>query len=483
MAVCMLILGGGYAQVTTPNNQPFGTDNFVGWDNTVTTEPLMIKHEANQPIDLFTNDIHRFRLLPDATYVVNPNLPAKLADGWALLCPDVAGFLSLGAPGPFSLLHLADGQNAFMSSDREWMNIGITFTGNRDMGYIGQKAYGMDRTDMVFHWSDDPGEAAADRARFLFTSGYNASAPTGATSAEGLEGMRLFVEDDDNINVGIGDWFAANFNDPTITEPEERLDVVDGRVRIRQLPTELAADSLDKFVVVDPDGVLGWRNVPPGTLGCEWDQYGGANNLRTAWPGAAAGCPDEDSHVGIGTSPVLGKLTILETASVPSAGEHGIHLTMEADDDSNYGLTIRLDNKPGHASNLSNGIDVLSNNAAGTTKGTRSRAYMASGLVATGDVMGVEAIGSIYGTVRNVMATRSTVDIQSSGSLTHDAFGVYSTVTNLATDSSSARYLYGVYGQVSGPFDQEQRAIYGRSNTCTDCWAGYFQGKVKITGK
>ncbi len=164
VALAMSSLGGN-AQFWNDTGNPTVTPgtNFLGSTN-------------NADLDLRTNDIHRFRLLPDATYVVNPGLPAKVADGWALLCPDVVNFYANGAPGPFSLLHLADGLNAFMTSDREWMNIGITFTGNRDMGYIGQKAYGVDRTDMVFHWSDDPGEAAADRARFLFTSGYNASA-------------------------------------------------------------------------------------------------------------------------------------------------------------------------------------------------------------------------------------------------------------------------------------------------------------------
>ncbi len=285
VSLCMglLITVSGWAQIDWNlggNNVINGAD-YLGCDAT-STEPLHLRTIPDLAIDMSTSDIHRFRLLPDATYVVNPGLPAKTADGWALLCPDVAGFYSNGAPGPFSLLHLSDGLTNVMTSDRAWMNIGITFTGNRDMGYIGQKAYGVDRTDMVFHWSDDPGEAAADRARFLFTSGFNASAPTGATSAEGLEGMRLFAVDNDNINVGIGDWFAANFNDPTITEPDERLDIVDGNVRIRALPGTSAANTENRYMVVDANGVVRWRDLPAGA-GCEWNLVG--NNPVTAYAG------------------------------------------------------------------------------------------------------------------------------------------------------------------------------------------------------
>lgn len=92
MAVVMLTVGSLHGQVTTPFNQINQPGDFVGWDNTVTNDPLMIRHEANQPIEWYTNAIRRITLLPDATYVVDPNLPAKTADGWMLLCPDVDAY-------------------------------------------------------------------------------------------------------------------------------------------------------------------------------------------------------------------------------------------------------------------------------------------------------------------------------------------------------------------------------------------------------
>ncbi len=192
MAACLLAFVHGHAQTSVLGNAPIapGAD-YVGWDGN-TNVPLMVRHNNNHRIEWYTDSIQRMQLNATTTdsigYFAN-----QVKDGSLLLCPDVDQFYANGAPGPYSLLHLADGLTNVMTSDRTWMNIGVAFTGNRDMGYIGQMAHGVNRTDMVFHWSDDPGEATTDRARFLYTRGFNALVPTGATSAEGLEGMRLFA--------------------------------------------------------------------------------------------------------------------------------------------------------------------------------------------------------------------------------------------------------------------------------------------------
>ena len=47
------------------------------------------------------------------------------------------------------------------------------------------------------------------------------------------------------------------------TGPEERLDILTGRLRIRELP--LAANenaNLQKYLVTDDNGVVHWRNIP-----------------------------------------------------------------------------------------------------------------------------------------------------------------------------------------------------------------------------
>ena len=130
-----------------------------------------------------------------------PNIPA---DGFTLITPDI-GFLGQAPRGPFSRLHLAEGGttgNAEQFGYRPWQKNGITFTGNDDQGYLGQKYRDGESgyTDMVMQWSDNPGAVRADRLRFLFTSAYT-GATSGMNSREGLEGMRLWPTWENRINV------------------------------------------------------------------------------------------------------------------------------------------------------------------------------------------------------------------------------------------------------------------------------------------
>ena len=209
----------------TNGNTATGTDWF-GADNS-STIPLQIRNDANQPIEWYTDALRRMLLQETASYAIG-SYGSQVKDGCLLLSPDVDQFYTNGGPGPYSLLHLADADdNASESAYREWMKVGITFTGNLDEGYIGHKYNESDYTDMVVNWSDNTGKEIKDRMRFIFTTTKN-SDPTGATSAEGLEGMRLYPLNDDEINVGIGDFFAAS------DEPSERLDVVTGKVRKRE---------------------------------------------------------------------------------------------------------------------------------------------------------------------------------------------------------------------------------------------------------
>lgn len=174
MAACMLALGEAYAQTSVLGNTPTspGTD-YVGWDNS-TTVPLIIRHDANQPIEWYTAAVRRLLLQQNATYAIGP-FGGQVKNGALLLSPDVDQFYGNGAPGPYTLLHLAAADdNAQQDSYRPWMSTGITLTGNRDHQYIGQKAGELDYTDLVIHWSDNPGEFLKDRLRFIFTSGYDA---------------------------------------------------------------------------------------------------------------------------------------------------------------------------------------------------------------------------------------------------------------------------------------------------------------------
>jgi len=154
MALCMLAMWPLNAQVTTPANSGFSGD-FVGWNNTMTTAPLMIKHEANQPIWIFTDAIWRATMNETVTYGLLGGFSSVPANGFTLLGEDAAEFKNGGAPGPYTMLHLAAAtDNAQQLSYRPWQRNGITFTGNANHGYVGQKGKEPDYTDMIVHWSD-----------------------------------------------------------------------------------------------------------------------------------------------------------------------------------------------------------------------------------------------------------------------------------------------------------------------------------------
>src|SRR5690606_26046363 len=232
------------------------------------------------------------------------------------LCPN--GTMWTTGPGPFSLLHLADAtaDNMQVYGYRPWMRNGITFTGNGDQGYIGQKYTSMDNTDVVIQWSDNPYDSpwGIDRMRFIFTNGYNGST-TGARSLEGLEGMRLIPMNDNEINVGIGDFYAYG-GDPT-----ERLHLRDGRLRIQQLPDDAETDDAYKVMVVDDSndpnerGVVKWKNI--GGFGdCTW-QLQSNNDVASVYNGSS--CPwDYSNFVGVGVQFPKAKLQVEHDGSNPN---------------------------------------------------------------------------------------------------------------------------------------------------------------------
>ncbi len=98
----------------------------------------------NVPMNIRTEDVRRFRLNYDETYTIG-TFGSQVKDGSLLLSPDVDQFYTNGAPGPYSLLHLAsEDDNAQEVSYRNWMRTGITLTGNADHSYFGQKAGELD---------------------------------------------------------------------------------------------------------------------------------------------------------------------------------------------------------------------------------------------------------------------------------------------------------------------------------------------------
>lgn len=148
-----LVTQQAFSQVTQTNNNG-GAGSFLGW-NAGANQVLEVRNDANQPIEWYTEGIRRMLLQESLSYTIGP-FPGQAKDGALLICPKVDNLFSNGAPGPYSLLHLAaTDDNAQMDSYRPWMNTGVTFTGNKDHGYIGQKYGDHDETDLVIHWSDN----------------------------------------------------------------------------------------------------------------------------------------------------------------------------------------------------------------------------------------------------------------------------------------------------------------------------------------
>jgi len=142
--------------------------------------------------------------------------------------------------------------NASQQGYRSNMGNGVTLTGNNDQMYVGQLFRDLDLTDTAIVWSDNPGAWLADRLTFSFTSSYNAGATTsGNSSFRGLQTLLIQpAGSGQEAFVGLGDFDAAS------ATPSERLDILNGRLRIRELP--LAANenaNLLKYLVTDDNGV------------------------------------------------------------------------------------------------------------------------------------------------------------------------------------------------------------------------------------
>lgn len=73
-----------------PGGNNINAAEWLGAD-VLSTVPLRIETRANQPIDWYTNAIHRMRLLPTAVYPIG-SFPGQVKTGSLLLSPDVANF-------------------------------------------------------------------------------------------------------------------------------------------------------------------------------------------------------------------------------------------------------------------------------------------------------------------------------------------------------------------------------------------------------
>ncbi|MEZ4789930.1 MAG: tail fiber domain-containing protein [Flavobacteriales bacterium] len=370
------------------------------------------------------------------------------------------------------------------------------------------------------------GTTAPDRIRFLFTGLYT-GAGAGAASQEGLEGMRLTAVANDKVNVGIGDFYAAG-----VGEPAERLDVVDGKVRIRQLPSDAVSTSDEVVTVNMTTGVLEHRPVPSG---CIWNTFTGSQHIQSGLgnPGTAgANCPDRGWLYTIGAAGTLGaKLSLYQNSNERNV-QTGLNVHMVTNPNNvqeSYGIRCDVQPLTNESSNASHGVwsrlanpkgsygngvygTATKSNTAGVTdmSGVRGLAQVtstgsassvhgvygetilqgpaSSAIGATGrasisftsttipESIGMRGQTWSYGsTVTNAYGGRFTSGILYNGTVTN-GYGVHGLSNNgIGTLTNS----YGVYGIASG--GTFNAAIYGdMADTTGAKWAGYFRGKVRI---
>jgi len=527
MTLCTASASQGQAWNAVPGGNVIGGTEYLG-ARAGSTVPLRFTTIPNLRMEWRTANIQRMLLNGTVSYPIGAT-GNQASNGFLGLCAN--GTLWNGNVGPFTRLHLNDGGVPQQASYRGWMKNGITFTGNQDHSYVGQKFGNVDFTDMVIHWSDNPGIQLKDHLRFLFTSGSTPGAQVGADSPEGLESMRIFPVRNDEAYIGLGDFFAETFFTGTPVEPNERLDVLNGRVRVRKLPDDInEAQGPFRVVVADntaaPDperGVLKWRD--PNQLDCKWTLATGfLNHVYTAVGPIGVPCPDDYDAVGIGLnlqdaqSP--GKLAVKSTQYSKAVHVDQLStepivqgLGVEVAGGTTTTTGIHVQTEQGSASGAQNrGVDIsavgtgavgnswnygLVANVVGSSSRTRGITANTFGGTVTGYAGWFQAFdpapwvyglsGQARGGQRRIGVEGLSVgsDLNQIGVMGASTPGAgnwpiplnvpYIGTAGFARRTDTTTYAIGVYGNAVGPF-------YADSLNTT-AWAGYFNGVVKATGK
>lgn len=394
-----------------PGGNVINANEWMGAD-VGSTIPLSFETRENLRMDWRTNNVWRMRLMED-NFVGNIN-------GYPGL--DLSGFLGLGnftnalVPQPFAFIHIDDGGTQD-SGYRPWMRQGTLITHLSDQSYFGMKDEGLAVDHTVIAWSDndlwDPGP---DRLKFIFVA--NNVAATGiAGTLDGLEAGRFSPAGTGNeAFFGLGDWFTAAL------DPTERLDLLNGRARIRQLPVDPVSASTEIVTVnmtAGPNlGVLEHRPIGPllAANNCEWTMNAvSPNHVFTAFGPADPLCPDDAEFVGIGTTAPGAKLDVYKFLNTAGLWDRSINVKMFTTSGQNAGLYSIV----GGAGGMNVGVESYGQNA--------------------GRVFGVRGFGQ------------------------------------------TSTYKVGVYGEaIKNNCNEFAAGVWGHSPnvnpTCPAGWAGYFTG-------
>ncbi|MBZ0204770.1 MAG: tail fiber domain-containing protein, partial [Flavobacteriales bacterium] len=452
MGAALLLAAHGFGQATTLGNSGAPGD-YLGWDSG-TPQALEVRHDGNYPIQWWTDSIQRMRLtesLPGQVIgsYINENLSGNLGIG---------AFTSGNVQRPFSLLHLDNGGTQF-SGYRPWFRPGMTITNGSDLGWIGLKNEGGDLNHLTLAWADNTAGDGPDLFKIIFLA--NPTTTGTAGTVDGLETMRILPTTTGLESfVGIGDWNTAGVN------PSERLDLLDGKLRVRDLPNDPISTSNDFVTVNSTTGVLEHRPLTTtGLCASGWTLQG--NNAVTAFNSNPC-LPQNADAVGIGTAltggPPAAKLVVRATSI-----NTGMNLST-TNAGSAYGAVVTATGGAGSIRGVqafTNGDctvaiagDFISNNAANNAIGIKGTVN-----AGTGYSYGVSGITNSPGS-RN--------------------FGVMGWC-HTAGDNAGAANI-GLYGaQNTGAFLSIPNGNYGLFATTLNHqagvdWAGWFDGNINVTG-
>lgn len=196
-------------------NSANGTD-FLGTTN-------------HQFLRISTENTFRMKINPSSiNYAVNGFTQNK--DGFTLIGRNTevatgGRFLYDNTWGPYSLLHLNGDRNYVEEwGHRGWMHTGITFTGNRDMSYIGLRKLSNDDdeediTETTIAWTDNNGSNgwSSDDLQFRFIAG-NQGGVNNLSTADDLDGLHI-ARFTATGKIGFGNTFGMNASGMTPTVP------------------------------------------------------------------------------------------------------------------------------------------------------------------------------------------------------------------------------------------------------------------------
>ena len=506
LACAMLVFGTLSAQTTIVGNNGGSATDFVGWDNDPGNNfPLQIRHDAgDQPIEFYTT-ANMF-----ADMLLTPNLTGFSFNGYPSL--DLTRNLGIGPNfsllnPPLARVHInSDIVAGFTLGYRDWMRTGTLCTEGSDGMYVGMKheGPGTNANSAVIGWSDDfITPALANPLRFVFTTDPQLSGIFGmGADNDGLEIARLIPATDANEGFfGIGDFFSA------VDNPTERLDVLDGDVRIRELP-DASNEAVDQYKVMvvddssDPDeiGIVKWVDPADLSADCEWTMNATApNHVYTAVGTAIGDCPDNLEAVAVGLSLASGtppaKFTtdtrdfaraVQVTNETPTTNVTGIKVNASNGSSNNLGLDVVVNN-PNSGIFMNYGARFDLTGPATRTRGVQALTAGGTHICYAGDFQSYDitsGTGSESFGINGYVWAGENLTIGVSGTsrtAARDSYGVRGT-SHGSTTNTTARH-YGVLGLASVGVDgQVACAIRGEAPTnANNSWAVYSAGRQYST--